>query len=163
MHPPTLTPPSCPRSRAPGPGGRGPQQSRKRRGDGRRRPHRGRAAPHQVLGRAAAGAGAELPRAALHRRQREAAPGRRAEPLPEPGERGRGAPGPPLPSCREGRRVSLSPARLRLGRQPVIIAGTGTAPVRPPVSLIPLAENKLKQAPIPASAGTALLSAALLC
>ncbi|OPJ84372.1 hypothetical protein AV530_015807 [Patagioenas fasciata monilis] len=79
---PPLTPPSCPRSRAAGPGGRAPQQPRARSGGGRRR--RTRAGPHEVLGRAAAGAGADLPRAALHRRQREAAAGRRAEPLPEP-------------------------------------------------------------------------------
>lgn len=94
----TATSPSCPRSRAPGPGGRGPQQQPRARSGGGRR-GRARSAPHQVLGRAAAGAGAELPRAALHRPQREAAPGRRAEPLPEPGERGRGAPGPSLPSA----------------------------------------------------------------
>lgn len=58
-----------------------------RSGGGRRRCCRAWAAPHQVLGGAAAGAGAEFPRAALHRRQREAAPGRPAQPLPEPGER----------------------------------------------------------------------------
>lgn len=178
--PAPLTPPSFPRSRAPGPGGRGPQQLRARSGS--RWWRRTRAAPHQVLGRAAAGARAELPWATLYRRQRETAPGRRPEPLPEPGERGRGAPGPPLPSAGEGRRAThrLGPRTLRKncgggeapsarvgagrGRHLTITAGTGTVTVTaagevrraaPPVSLIPLTENYLKQARIPASAGTA--------
>ncbi|XP_040420241.1 uncharacterized protein LOC121073441 isoform X3 [Cygnus olor] len=86
--------PDCspPPPRRPGQSPKGPRPRRSgaeqpRSGGGRRRRRRrrcrARAAPHQVLGGAAAGAGAEFPRAALHRRQREAAPGSLAQPLPE--------------------------------------------------------------------------------